>query len=82
MVPIQSRYAETWETLIGICHYEDRYSSPESSRVYHSIDLYVGPPSNRDYGHRFRHFSPEVPIEQDPDYRSYLSVCKVCSPEG
>lgn len=59
---------------IRLCHYTDRHSSLHSPRVYHSIYI-----EERDTPPQQRSFTPESPIEADPDFARYLRLCGACS---
>lgn len=64
--------------IIVLCHYEDRYSNPVDPRVYHS--LHINPELPHDAGRDAPqvHFTPELPMEDNPEFREYLSLCKAC----
>jgi hypothetical protein len=68
----QKHYLEA-ANRIRLCHYTDRHSSPRSSRVYHSIYI-----EERDIPPQQRSFTPESPIEADPDFARYLRLCGAC----
>jgi len=69
----QKHYLEA-AIRIRICHYTDRQSSPDSPRVYHSIYI-----EERDIPPQQRSFTPESPMEADPDFARYLRLCGACS---
>ena len=72
----QKHYSEA-AIRIRICHYTDRQSAPDSPRIYHSICI-----EERDVPPQLRSFTPESPIEADPDFARYLRLCKACSGES
>ncbi len=53
---------------VMLCHYGDT-----AKRVFHSIYLQTGKNLAKT-----RYFPPEIPMDEDPDYKQYLDLCKVC----
>ncbi|MCJ7796749.1 MAG: hypothetical protein MUQ56_08295 [Thermoleophilia bacterium] len=64
------------DELIAVCHYQDNTDTREP-RLYHSVFREQMRGKLLDSQ---RYFPPERPLDQDPDFAQYLSMCKVCKP--
>lgn len=65
-------------SMIAMSHYTDQYHNSPDPRVYHSLCLIALHPDGRVKDHVRSNFTPEHPMEEDPDFCQYLSLCKAC----
>jgi hypothetical protein len=64
------------DSPVALCDYTDLHTAQERQRVYRSLCVQKGLPS--DHLDEQGYFPPERPMENDPAYSTYLGIFRGC----
>ncbi len=67
-----------WTEAIVVCHYEEEPILGAKPRVFHSVCITMRASGDRRRGY----FPPSLPLQDDPTYGQFFSLCESCSSVG